>query len=176
MQSKAKTVKQYLAELPPDRRAAISAIRDVILKNLDEGYEEGINYGAIGYSVPHRVYPPGYHCDPKLPLPFAGLGSQKNYLSMGFMPMYSDPAEMKWFVDAWKRSGKKLDMGKVCIRFKKLEDVPLDVVGEAVRRVPAAKWIQIYEETRAAAAAKKATTGRAKTKRRAPARKPARRR
>jgi Domain of unknown function (DU1801) len=176
MQSKAKTVKQYLAELPPDRRAAISAVRDVILKNLDKGYEETMGYGAICYVVPHRVYPPGYHCDPKLPLPFAGIGSQKHYNSIGFMTMYSDPAETKWFVDAWKRSGKKLDMGKVCIRFKKLEDVPLDVVGEAVRRVPAAKWIQIYEETRAAAAAAKAITGRAKPKRRAPAHKPSRKR
>ena len=107
MQSKAKTVKQYLAELPPDRRAAISAVRDVILKNLDKGYEETMGYGAICYVVPHRVYPPGYHCDPKLPLPFAGIGSQKHYNSIGFMTMYSDPAETKWFVDAWKRSGKR---------------------------------------------------------------------
>lgn len=145
MQSKATTVAQYLAELPPDRRAAISAVREVILKNLDKDYEEGMQYGAIGYYVPHRVFPDGYHCDPSKPLPFAGLGSQKNYMSLGLMCSYGPGEEGKWFRAAWKKTGKKLDMGACCVRFKKLEDVPLEVVGEAIRRVPAAKFIEYYQ-------------------------------
>jgi hypothetical protein len=146
MQSKAKTVKEYLASLPEDRRKAIEAVRKVILKNLDKTYKEGMLYGAIGYYVPHKVYPHGYHCNPKTPLPFAGLGSQKNHMSMGIMCHYSDGAEDKWFRTAWKKTGKKLDMGKCCVRFRKLEDVPLEVIGEAVKRMPAKKYIAIYEK------------------------------
>src|SRR6187401_3182018 len=97
MQSKAATVKQYLAELPPDRRAAVSAVRQVILKNLDKDYEEGMQYGMIGYYVPHRVYPAGYHCDPRLPLPFGGMASQKNHMSVYFMSLYGDTAEAAAF-------------------------------------------------------------------------------
>ncbi len=145
MQSKAATVRQYLAELPEDRRAAIQAVREVILKNLDKDYEEGMQYGAISYYVPHSVYPPGYHCDPSKGLPFAGLGSQKNYMSMGIMCHYGNGAEGKWFRAAWARTGKKLDMGKCCIRFKKLDDLPLDVIGEAIRRMPAKNYIEFYE-------------------------------
>ncbi|MCC6360739.1 MAG: DUF1801 domain-containing protein [Phycisphaerales bacterium] len=145
MQSKATTVKAYLAEMPPERRAAISAVRDVILKNLDKGYEEGMSYGMIGYYVPHRIYPPGYHCNPKLPLPFAGLASQKNYMSFYAMSVYADRSEEDWVRERFARAGKKLDMGKCCIRFKKLEDVPLDVIGEIIRRVPVARCIEHYE-------------------------------
>jgi hypothetical protein len=151
MQSKAKTVKEYLASLPEDRRKAIEAVRKVILKNLDKTYEEGMLYGAIGYYVPLKVYPHGYHCDPppgieRLPLPFAGLGWQKNHMSLGIMCHYGDSAEDKWFRTAWRKTGKKLDMGRCCVRFKKIEDVPLEVVGEAIRRVPAKKYIAIYEK------------------------------
>jgi hypothetical protein len=149
MQSKAKTVKQYLAELPPDRRAAIEAVREVILKNLDEDYEEGMAYGMISYHVPHRVYPPGYHCDPKQGLPFAALSSQKHHMGIGLMSLYGAGSDEKWFRAAWAKSGKKLDMGKCCVRFKKVEDVPLEVVGEAIRRVPAKAWIAYYENARA---------------------------
>lgn len=149
MQSKATTVKDYLAELPADRRAAIQAVREVILKNLDKNYEEGMQYGAISYYVPHRVYPPGYHCDPRIALPFGGLGSQKNYMSLGLMCHYGDTDELKWFQSAWAKTGKKLDMGKCCIRFKKVEDLALDVIGEAVRRVPAERFIEQYEAARA---------------------------
>src|SRR5258708_4649818 len=120
MTSKATTVDQYLAELPEDRRAAISAVRDAILKNLPKGYEEGMQYGMIGYYVPHSVFPAGYHCDPKQPLPFAHLASQKNYMAVYLMGVYGDSPHSKWFVDAYKRTGKKLDMGKACVRFKKL--------------------------------------------------------
>ena len=145
MTSKAPTVDQYLAELPPDRRAALQAVRAAILKNLDRGYEEGMQCGMIGYYVPHRVYPPGYHCDPRQPLPFAGLASQKNHMAIYLMSVYGNSDEEAWLRQAWARSGKKLDMGKSCIRFKKLEDLPLDVVGQAVARVPARDYIAQVE-------------------------------
>lgn len=155
MQSKAKTVAEYLASLPDDRRRAIEAVRRVILDNLDSDYEEGMSYGMIGYYVPHRVYPAGYHCDPKQGLPYAGLASQKNYMSLYLMGLYcgcvegvSDTALMQWFRDAWAKSGRKLDMGKACIRFRKLEDLPLDVVGEAIRRLPASVYIEQYERAK----------------------------
>lgn len=145
MQSKATTVDQYLAALPEDRRAAISAVRNVILKNLDKGYAEGMQYGMIGYAVPHSVYPAGYHCDPKQPLPFAALASQKSHMAVYLMCVYGQPDQENWFREAWAKTGKKLDMGKSCIRFKKLEDVALDVIGEAIRRVPAKAYIAHYE-------------------------------
>ena len=145
MQSKVTTVEQYLAELPEDRRKAIEAVRQVILKNLDKDYEEGIQYGMIGYYVPHRVYPAGYHCDPKQPLPFAGLASQKNYMSLYLMCVYGESDHSKWFREAWAKTGKKLDMGKSCVRFKKLEDLALDVIGETIKRVPAKKYIEYCE-------------------------------
>ncbi len=145
MQSKATTVAQYLAELPEDRRAVIEAVRAVILENLPKGYEEGMLYGAIAYYVPHSIYPPGYHCDPKQPLPFGGLASQKNYISMSLMCVYDDPDHESWFRTAWEKTGKKLDMGKACIRFRKIDDVPLKVVGQAIKRVPVKKFIARYE-------------------------------
>lgn len=148
MQSKAATVRKYLAELPPDRREAISAVREVILRNLDKDIEEGMHYGMIGYAVPHRVYPAGYHCNPAQPLPFAGLASQKNHMSIYLMSVYAVPAEERWLRDRWTAAGKKLDMGKCCIRFKRLEDVPLDVLGEAIARVSAKKHIAVYEASR----------------------------
>ena len=145
MQSKAQTVKEYLAALPPDRRAVISAVRKVVRDNLDKGYSEGMQYGSIGYFVPHSVYPPGYHCDPNQPLPFAGLASQKNYMSLYLMCLYGEGDLWKWFHEAWAKTGKKLDMGKCCLRFKKLDDLALDVIGELIRRVPAARHIAYYE-------------------------------
>ena len=145
MQSKARTVNEYLTDLPKDRRETLQAIRAVILKNLPKGYEEGMLYGAIAYFVPHSVYPPGYHCDPTKPLPFAGLASQKNYISMSLMCVYGDPEHETWFRMAWAKTGKKLNMGKSCVRFKKIDDVPLKVIGEAIKRVPAKKFIEYYE-------------------------------
>lgn len=145
MQSKAKTVEQYLAQLPADRRAAIEAVRQVILKNLDTDYEEGMQYGMIGYFVPHHVYPAGYHCDSRQPLPFAGLASQKNHMSLYLMCEYGSTEQLQWFQQAWAKTGKKLDMGKACVRFKKLDDLALDVIGEAIKRVPAKKYIEYCE-------------------------------
>jgi uncharacterized protein YdhG (YjbR/CyaY superfamily) len=137
VQSKVTTVKDYLAQLPEDRRGAIQAVRDVILKNLDHEFEEGMQYGMIGYYVPHSVYPPGYHCDPRQPLGFACLASQKNHMALYLMCVYADQDQRKRFEAEWKKAGKKLDMGKSCIRFKKLDDLALGVIGETIRRVTA---------------------------------------
>jgi hypothetical protein len=145
MKSNVATVEEYLASLPEDRRVAVEAVRKVILKNLDKNYSEGMQYGMIGYCVPHSVYPKGYHCDPKQPLPFAALASQKNHMAIYLMRLYGSKEQEAWFRDAWSRTGKKLDMGKSCIRFKKLDDLALDVLGEAIRRVPAKKYIETYE-------------------------------
>lgn len=145
MPSKATTVAAYMAELPPDRRATIQAVRAVILKNLDKGFEEGMQYGMIGYYVPHSLHPAGYHCDPKQPLPYAALGAQKSHLALYSMAVYGDPALLAWFKKAWTGTGKRLDMGKSCIRFKKLDDVPLDVVGELIKRVKAKDYVARYE-------------------------------
>lgn len=145
MQSNAATVEQYLAELPADRRAALEAVRAVVKQNLDGDFEEGMQYGMIGYYVPHRIYPPGYHCDPKQPLPYAGLASQKNHMSLYLGCVYGHKGQREWFESAWVKTGKKLDMGQACIRFKKVEDLALDVIAEAIRRTPATKFIAYYE-------------------------------
>jgi hypothetical protein len=141
----ATTVQQHLARLPPDRREALEAVRKTILQNLPKGYEEGIQYGVIGYYVPHSVYPPGYHCDPEQPLPFAGLASQKNHMAVYLMCVYADPDKEAWFRKAWRETGNKLDMGKSCVRFKKIEDVPLKVISEVIRRAPSKQFIERYE-------------------------------
>jgi len=143
--AKPTTVKAALAALPADRRAALAAVRDVINKHLPEGYAEGIQYGMIAWFVPHTLYPPGYHCDPKQPLPFASLASQKNHMALYLHRLYADPAEHARFADAWTAAGKKLDMGKSCVRFKKLEDVPLDVVAAAIARTPLKAYVARYE-------------------------------
>jgi hypothetical protein len=155
-------VKEYLAALPADRRDALEAVRKVFHKNLDKNYEEGMQYGMIGYYVPHSVFPPGYHCDPKQPLPFAGLASQKNHMSLYLMCVYghdgSNPTTEK-FQKAWAKTGKKLDMGKACIRFKKLDDLALDVIGQTIRETPARDFIDFYQgalDARSKGPAKKA--------------------
>jgi hypothetical protein len=146
MKAKAATVAEYLASLPEDRRRAIDVVRKTILRNLDGGYEEGMQYGMIGYFVPHRLYPAGYHADPKQPLPFAALASQKSYMALYLMGVYtSETEEARWFREAWAAAGKKLDMGKSCVRFKRLEDLALDVVGQAIKRMPAREYVARYE-------------------------------
>ena len=175
MQSKAATPDAYLAELPPDRRATLQAVRQMILRNLPRGVEEGMLYGMIGYYVPHRLYPAGYHCDPKQPLCYAGLASQKNHVSLYLSTVYGPGSDEAWFRKAWTARGHKLDMGKSCVRFRRLEDVPLDVVGEAIRRVRLEDFIKRYEEvlknmrrkpakTKAAAGKKLAKTKKASTR------------
>lgn len=145
MTSKATTVQEYLDELEPDRLEAISALRKVINENLPEGYEEGMQYGMIGWYVPHSVYPPGYHCDPKQPLPYVSVASQKNHIGVYAFCVYGDEEVKDWFVEEFKKTGKKLDMGKSCIRFKKLDGIPLELIGEMVAKVPVEQFVANYE-------------------------------
>jgi hypothetical protein len=169
MKSKATTVDEYLAGLPEERRAAIAAVRRTILENLDRDYEECMQYGMIGYCVPHRVYPKGLHTDPRQPLPFVNLASQKNYMTVYLMSVYSGSDEEVRFRNAWAKTGKKLDMGKSCIRFRKPDDLALEVIAEAIRRCPAKAYIEQYEGALAQAAKARAArrTARRKTSRRA---------
>jgi len=148
MQSKATTVAKYLAELPPERRSALQAVLSVIRANIDPGFSEGMQHGMIGWFVPHKLYPAGYHCDPKQPLPFAGLASQKNYMALYMGCLYADGSELERFQKRWTATGKKLDMGKSCIRFKKIDDLPLDVIGEAFARIKVKRFIDDYETIR----------------------------
>ena len=134
-----------MAALPEDRLEAITAIREVILKNLHKGYEEGMQWGMPSYFVPLSAYPAGYNCQPDQPLPFVGFASQKNHMVFYGFCIYMDEELKNRFVADWKKTGKKLDMGKSCVRFKKLEDVPLKVIGDAVKRVPMKEYIKQYE-------------------------------
>lgn len=170
MKSDATTVKQYLDELPADRRTAIAAVRKVIKKNLDKDYKEGMQYGMISYFVPHEVYPAGYHCDPSQPLPFAGLGSQKNHMAVYLMSIYGNPKLRQWFEEAWAKTGKKLNAGKSCIRFKRAEDLALDVLGETIRRVPARAYIAMCESCRKEQGKSKKPTKKKSASRRGPKR------
>lgn len=146
--AKPNTVEEYLEVLTSDRREALEAIRKTILKNIDAPFEEGIQYGMIGYYVPHSVFPDGYHCDPKLPLPFGSIASQKKHIGLYFFCVYMDEDLQKWFVDAWKKTGKKLDMGKSCVRVKTLEDIPLEVIAALFKRVKAKAFIKTYQASR----------------------------
>lgn len=146
MQSKAKTVDDYIAEIPADRQKAMQQLRKIVKKNLPKGFKESMNYGMMGYAVPHSIYPAGYHCNPSDPLPFMGIASQKNSINIYHMGIYSDPKLLKWFQEAHaKASPKKLDMGKSCIRYKKPEDIPFNLIGELAAKITVEKWIEMYE-------------------------------
>jgi uncharacterized protein YdhG (YjbR/CyaY superfamily) len=146
MESTVKTPQQYLDQLPEDRKQTMERLRKTILDNIPEGFEEGMSYGMIGYGVPHRLYPPGYHCDPKLPLPFISLASQKNFIALYHMGIYASPALYDWFVAEYPKHAKyKLDMGKSCIRFKKPEDIPYELIGQLASKMTANEWIATYE-------------------------------
>lgn len=147
MRSTATTVAEYLAGLPAERREAPKVVRAVILRNLPEGYAEGMQYGMIGYFVPHAIYPAGYHCNPAEPLPFASLAAQKHHLAIYLLCLYGDPEHRAWFIEEWKKTGRKLDIGKGCLRFKTLDDIPLGLIGRAIKRVPVRKFITFYEAT-----------------------------
>jgi hypothetical protein len=149
MPTSAVTVAEYLAALPPERCATLKAVRKVIRDNLDDAGEEGMQYGMIGYFIPHRIYPAGYHCDPKQPLPYASLGSRKDYMTLTLGSVYGDSEHAAWFRDAWVQTGKKLNMGAACIQFKTLDDLPLDVIAECLRRVPPRRFLANYQEFRA---------------------------
>jgi uncharacterized protein YdhG (YjbR/CyaY superfamily) len=146
MTSKATTVEQYIAELPDDRKAAMTKLRNVILKNIPNGFREEMSYGMIGYVVPHEIYPAGYHCTPKLPLPFMNLASQKASINLYNMMIYADKNIFDWFVTEYNKVCKsKLDMGKSCIRFKKMDDIPYDLIGALASKVTVDEWIKYYE-------------------------------
>lgn len=149
MRSSSKTPDEYITDLPEDRQIAISTIRNVINNNLPVGFKECMMYGHIGWVVPKETYPPGYHCDPNLPLGFMSLASQKNFIALYAMCLYGNTKHLDWFVSEWpKHSSKKLNMGKSCIRFAKLADVPLDLIGELARKVTPEEWVKIYEKAR----------------------------
>jgi uncharacterized protein YdhG (YjbR/CyaY superfamily) len=145
----ASTVAQYLAALPADRRAALSAVHKVINENLPNGYEEGMQFGMIGWYVPLSLYPAGYSDNPTVPLPLIGLASQKSGMVLHCIALYMSPTLSTWFTSEYKKSGKKLDMGKGCVRFKKLEDLALDVVGRTVARVSVEEHMANYRAARA---------------------------
>ena len=142
------TPKAYLDALPADRRKALAKLRATIRKHIPRGYKEGIQYGMIGYFVPHSIYPDGYHANPDEPLPFASIASQKNHMALYLFCLYSDDAAMKRFVKDWKATGQRLDMGKSCVRFKSIDQVPLDVVGEAISRISVEEFVAGYEASR----------------------------
>jgi hypothetical protein len=146
MQSKATSPEEYIDSLPDDRKKIISELRKIILKNLPKGFKEGMSYGMLGYVVPHSLYPKGYHSDPRQPLPFISIASQKNHIALYHMGLYGGEY-LDWFQKEWKKhTDKKLDMGKSCIRFKKAEDVPLDLIGELCTKITPQDWIAVYEK------------------------------
>ncbi len=149
------TPEEYLASLPDDRREALTALRSAINEVLPEGYQEGIQYGMIGWSVPHSIYPAGYHCDPKQPLPFIGIGSQKNHMAAYLFCLYLEPDTVERFREAWLATGTKLDMGKSCIRFKKWSDVRVELIQDVVRGATLERFLAIYEASIPASARKK---------------------
>jgi uncharacterized protein YdhG (YjbR/CyaY superfamily) len=147
MQSKATTIEQYLAEVPEDRREVMQRLHEAVLAALPEGFSPMMGYGMMGYGVPHSVYPPGYHCNPKDPLPFAGMASQKNHIAFYHMGVYADPELLAWFQAEYaKRVPGKLDMGKSCIRFRKAERVPIDLLAELCSKMTVQQWIDLYEK------------------------------
>lgn len=136
----------YIAQLPPERQEVMQKLRTTILENLPEGYIEEMSYGMIGFVVPHSLYPKGYHCDPKLPLPFISLASQKNFIALYHMGLYADENLLKWFQETYHQHSKaKLDMGKSCIRFKKINDIPFALIAELVQKMSVQDWVKIYE-------------------------------
>lgn len=146
MKANGTTVKEILANVPEERAEAFNRLHETIIENLPEGFEAAISYGGLGYVVPHSLYPSGYHCKPEEPLPFAGIASQKNSVNLYHMGIYSDPELMKWFTEEYpKHSKRKLDMGKSCIRFKKTEDIPFELIGELMRKMTVKDWVNIYE-------------------------------
>ena len=146
MQSKATTVEQYIAELPEERKKAVSDLRKVVKKNLPKGFKEVMGYGMIGYVIPHSMYPDGYHCNPKDPLPFMNIASQKNFIAVYNMGLYSSPKILKWFTDEYEKTQMgKLDMGKSCIRFKKMDKIPYELIGQLAAKITPTQWIEHYE-------------------------------
>ena len=146
MRSEAKTVDEYLAELTEERKKALTELRATVKASLPKGFEEVVNYGMIGYVVPHRLYPSGYHCNPSLPLPFISIASQKNYIALYHMGIYANEELLNWFTQEYsKHSDTRLDMGKSCIRFKKIDAIPYKLIGELCSKINVEDWIITYE-------------------------------
>lgn len=146
MQSKAVTPKEYLDQLSEDRKEVVGKLRKTVLDNIPKGFEEVMSYGMLGYVVPHSIYPKGYHCDPKLPLGFISIASQKNFVALYHMGIYADPKLFDWFVEEYPKHCKtKLDMGKSCIRFKKMDTIPFALIAELVSKVSVEDWVSYYE-------------------------------
>jgi hypothetical protein len=146
MASKATTPEEYLAELPVERQEPMERLHATIVKHLPKGFKQGMGYGMVCYSVPHTLYPAGYHCDPKQPLPFISLGSTKGHISLHHMGLYADAKLLEWFTAEYpKHSTAKLDMGKGCVRFKKPEHIPYELIGELVEKMTPQDWIGAYE-------------------------------
>jgi len=147
MISNAQTPDEYIASLPADRKQVMSELRKVILKKLPAGFSEVMSYGMLGYVIPHSIYPDGYHCDPKLPLPFLSIASQKNFVAVYHMGIYADKDLLKWFTTEYlKQSKTKPDMGKSCIRFKNPDKIPFKLIGELVSKMTVKECITIYEK------------------------------
>ena len=145
MKIEAQSVQEYLENLPEERKEPIEKLRKVISENLPNGFEEQLSYGMIGYIVPKSIYPKGYHCTPELPLPFLSIASQKNSINLYHMGIYADEKLLHWFQEEFpKHSKKKLDMGKSCMRFKKPEDIPYELIGELARKMTSQDWIEMY--------------------------------
>lgn len=148
MKAEAQSPEEYIEQLSPERRPVFRQIRRLILENLPDGFEEVMSYGMIGYVVPHSVYPAGYHVNPKLPLPFLSIASQKNFIALYHMGIYSDPELLDWFTKEYSRySDTKLDMGKSCIRFKRMNQIPFVLLGELVKKMTCQQWISLYEKS-----------------------------
>lgn len=147
MRIEATSVEDYLDKVPEERKPAMKKLYETISKNLPAGFSEGLSYGMMGWDVPLETYPQGYHCTPGSPLPFLGMASQKNFVAFYHMGIYSDPELHDWFVAEYpKHSKRKLDMGKSCIRFKKMDDIPYDLIAELVQKMTPQQWIALYED------------------------------
>jgi uncharacterized protein YdhG (YjbR/CyaY superfamily) len=143
---KVNTPEEYIAQIPEERKAVFQQLREVISTNLPSGFEEVISYGMLGYVVPHSIYPSGYHCDSKLPLPFLTIASQKNFIAIYHMGIYADEQLFNWFLEEYpKHSNQKLDMGKSCIRFKKMEHIPMNLLADLMKKMTVDQWINLYE-------------------------------
>ncbi len=146
MKYKASNPEEYIAQVPEDRVDAMLKIRTLIKENLPAGFQEQMSYGMIGYVVPHAIYPSGYHCSPDLPLPFLSFASQKNFIGIYHMGIYADPKLMNWFVTQYPMHCKrKLDIGKSCIRFKKMDDIPYELLAQLVQKMTVEQWVNLYE-------------------------------
>lgn len=147
MKIEANTVQEYLDNIPEERKPALNKLRAIVLDNIPEGFEECLNYGMLGYVVPHSIYPDGYHCNTKLPLPFVNIANQKNFIALYHMGIYANPDLMAWFVEEYPKHCKyKLDMGKSCVRFKKIDHIPYDLIAELIKKMTTDDWISIYEK------------------------------